>query len=111
MHLEAARIERPAEPPHHAALARGVPAFHNDHGTMRGAQIGLLHELQGLLHRRQPALIVGELDDRKALDRREARRPADDEVGRSHPAAATLHRQAAARRSVRCQRTIRSRCN
>ena len=46
MHLEAARIERPAEPPDEAALAGGVPALEHEQRPFRRAEIGLLDDLE-----------------------------------------------------------------
>src|SRR5271166_5934581 len=84
VHLEAVRIERPAQPAHHAALARGIPAFQHDDGAMRRAEVGLLHALQGFLHLGEAALVIGELHHREALDRRQPGTPGDDEVSGFH---------------------------
>src|SRR3954468_11079284 len=84
MHLEAARIERPAEPAHHAALAGGIPALQYDDGVMRGAEIGLLHELQRVLHGGKSAFIVGELDRREMLHRGEMGATENSEVSGLH---------------------------
>src|SRR5436189_1292 len=78
VHLETARIERPAQPAHYAALACSIPAFQDDDGTMRRAEVRLLHALQGLLHYGQTALVVGELHRGEALNRSEVRSFADD---------------------------------
>jgi len=61
MHLEAAGIERPAEAPDNTALTGSVPALQDDDRAMRGAQIGLLDQLQGLLHGGQAAFVIGKL--------------------------------------------------
>jgi hypothetical protein len=76
---EAARIERPAEAAHDAALAGGVPAFENDDRALRRAEIGLLDELEHPLQRGQPALVVGEVELGMVDDVGEPRPTRDDE--------------------------------
>ena len=51
---------------------------------MRGAEIGLLHQLQRLLHGGEAAFVVGELNRREVLDRGEARSVEHNEVGGFH---------------------------
>ena len=59
VHLEAARIERPAEPPDEAALAGGVPALEHEKGPFGRAEIRPLDDLELALQGVQPPLIVG----------------------------------------------------
>src|SRR5271165_2702788 len=68
VHLEAARIERPAQAAHDAALASSVPTLENEDSAMGRPEIGLLNALKSLLKLGETALVVGELDLRKALD-------------------------------------------
>ena len=77
---EAARIERPAEAAHDAALAGGVPALEDDDRALRRAEIGLLDELQHALQRSEPPLVVGEVEPRMFDDVGEPRPPRDDKV-------------------------------
>ena len=84
VYLEASRIERPAEPPHHAALASRVPALKHHSGTVRRSEVGLLYALQSRLQVGETALVVGEVDDREVVDFAEVRRGDDDEVGGLH---------------------------
>ena len=81
---EAARIERPAEPPHDAALARRVPALEHDDRAVRAGEIGLLDALERLLELGEAPLVVGEVDGGKMPDVGEARVSGDDEVGGFH---------------------------
>jgi hypothetical protein len=80
MHLEAAGIERPAEPSDDAALAGGVPALEHQERPFGRAEIGLLDELELGLQRAQPPLVIGELHLRVLLDPRKVRTAVDDEV-------------------------------
>src|SRR3954452_21757235 len=81
MHLEAAWIERPAQPTHYAALARSIPAFQYNDGAMFRTEVRLLHPLQGLLHLGQAVLVISKIDRWEALDLSKPRTLADDEVG------------------------------
>ena len=92
MHLETSRIERPAEPPDHAALARSVPSLEHDDGAVRCLEIGLLHALEHFLQVAKPAFVVGELQFREALNASKARAFGDNEVGGLHPRRRSLDR-------------------
>jgi hypothetical protein len=61
-----------------------LPAVSQPSSTMGGAEIGLLKELQGLLHGGEAALVVGELDDGEVLDGGEVRAAESGEVARFH---------------------------
>ena len=83
--LEASRVERPAEPPDHAALASRVPAFKHDDRALRRAEIGLLDALQRLLQLGETAFVISEVHRREAVDRGQVWTPPDDdEIGNLH---------------------------
>jgi hypothetical protein len=91
VHLEATGIERPAEAADDAALAGRIPSLEHEKRTFRGAEIGLLDELQRLLQRRQAPLVVGKIHLRMGLDRRQPRAAPHDkkpglQVCRAHQA-------------------------
>ena len=71
MHLEASRVERPAEPPHHATLPCRVTALESDNRVLLRAEIGLLDQLQLRLQRLYFSLIFVEVHSREMVDGRE----------------------------------------
>src|SRR5262249_19232506 len=84
VHLETARIERPAEPANHAALAGGVPSLEDDDSAIRRSQIGLLYALQRFLQVAEPTFVVCEVDLWEAHDSGKVWAFGDDEVGSLH---------------------------
>ena len=45
IHLEAARVQGPSEPADNSALARRIPSFEDDNGSLSGTEICLLDRL------------------------------------------------------------------
>jgi hypothetical protein len=68
-----------------AARLLAPPAFERDDGALMRAGTGLLNAVQGLLHVAEPALVIGEVNDREALNGAELWPPGDDEIGSLHP--------------------------
>ena len=80
MDLEAAGIQGPSQTPNDPAFACRVPSFEHDHGALRRSQIGLLQQLQRMLHRFQAPFVISDCDLRKVRDRGQPGRPENDEV-------------------------------
>ena len=58
MDPEAAGIQGPSQTPNEPAFACRVPSFEHNHGALRCSQIGLLHQLQPMLHRFQAPFVI-----------------------------------------------------
>src|SRR5208283_400242 len=84
VHLEAARIERPSQAANNAALACSIPALEHDDGALGRPEIGLLNALKRFLKFLETALVVDEVDLRKALDVGKPRTFGNNKVGGLH---------------------------
>ena len=74
-HLEAARVERPAQPADDAALAGGVPTLEHHHRAPAVRPVGERDLLQFLLAGVQLRLVLPAPDPRRHVQRGQTRRP------------------------------------